>query len=225
MYFEIIHEYEKILCGERKQFHSGYTVSGINAGAIRRVLYYAIEEILDWEPVEMAQKFTPEMISRLGLGNIVSKVPFPPGLERGRDYFYYAEFLYPGTCTDKWKTAALKYYTGYIKNSRNRVILDCPREHKDIYLFNFLEYAISTFLPEGIDKDDPKALYGFFSSDGVDEFLSNAKLSYPCAVQYLYPVDMLHAYLGTKGAAVDPEFYPYYRFRAFMKENCLCPSF
>ena len=225
MYFELIHEYEKILCGERKQFHSGYTLSGMNDGAVRRVLHYAVEEILDWEPSEMARKFTPEMISSLGLVNIASKVPFPPGLERSEDYFYYAEFLYPGTCTDEWKSAALKYYISYLKKARSRLPLGCPREHKDIYLFNFLEYAISTLLPTGIDKDDPKALYIFFSSDSINGFLVKAKLAEHCALQYLYPIDMLHAYLGTKGLAVSPELYPYYRFRAFSNENNLCPSF
>lgn len=224
MYYELIQEYEKILCGERKQFHSGYTLTGMNDGAIRRVLYYAVEEILDWEPSEMAQKFTPEIISDLGLVNIASKVPFPPGLERSRDYFYYAEYLYPGTCTEEWKSATLKYYISYLKSARNRVPPGCPREYKEIYLFNFLEYAISAFLPAGIE-DDPEALYKFFSSDGIDGFLAKAKLTEICAIQYLYPIDMLHAYLGTKGSAVDPELYPYYRFRAFMNENHLCPSF
>ena len=225
MYLELIYEYEKILCGERKQFHSGYTLTGMNTESVRRVLHYAVEEILDWEPSEMARKLTPEMISRLGLVNIVSKVPFPPGLERSTDYFYYAEFLYPGTCTDEWKSAVLKYYICYLEKARNRLPLGCPREHKDIYLFNYLEYAILNLLPAGIDKDNPKALYGFFSSDGIDGFLSRAKLSEPCAIQYLYPVDMLHAYLRARGIAVNSELYPYYRFRAFMNENNLCPSF
>jgi hypothetical protein len=197
----------------------------MNNEAIRRVLYFAVEEILDWDPSEMARKFTPEIISRLGLVNIPSKVPFPPGLKRSKDYFYYAEFLYPGTCTDMWKAAALKYYIGYLKKARNRLPLGCPREHKDIYLFNFLEYAISVLLPSSIDQDDPKALYEFFSSDNIDRFLLKAKLAEPCAIQYLYPIDMLHAYLGTKGTAVDHELYPYYRFRSFMNENNFCPSF
>ena len=224
-YFELIHAYEAILCGGRKQFHSTYSSNSTNTMAVQGVLYYAVEKILDWEPSEMAQRFTPEMISRLGLVNIANKVPFPPGLERSTDYFYYAEFLYPGTCTEEWKSAALKYYKSYLQKTRNRLPLCCPREHKDIYLFNFLEYAISNFLPVDIDKDDPRALYRFFSSGSIDIFLSRIKLSGPCAIQYLYPIDMFHAYMGSKGTAVSPELYPYYKFRAFMNENNLCPSF
>lgn len=215
-----IMEYEKILCGTRAGFSATYINLGTDPNIIREVLRYAVEEILCWTPEEMAVKFDGNVISRLHLDPVTRKVRFPNDLDRDRHTFYYADFAYPGTCRKERREAAMEYYKSKILNSRRHRWRWFPSEKEnDIYLFNFLEYAL-TNNAYGIDPESPAALYRLFGLHRrINAFLKEFGLLELCLRQYLYPIDMLQDYLSYKGMEPDQDLYLFHRCEYFLIQS------
>lgn len=213
-------EYEKILCGEREKFSFSYVNLNANTYTLREILRYAVEQILCWTPEEMADRFTNELIARLHLRDVVVKIPFPADLNRDVDTFYYADFLYPGSCIERRKEAALKYYTANVitVNSKKWSWIP-PKEENGIYLFNFLGYALE-HNAYGVDPDDLPSLYRFFGfRRRINAFLKDMGIMELCILQYPFPIDMLQDYLCFTGKETDTDRYMYYRCMYYMSDK------
>lgn len=215
-----INEYEKILCGERIDFSTTFINRDTDIKTLLGIIRYAVENVLCWSPEEMAERFDNDIIKRLHLHAVTYKITFPHDLNKETDMYYYAELLYPGTCTEKRRKSAREYYVSTYLNFPNRKWSWLPPIEKgDLYLYNFLDCALEELQPD-IDKNNTRALYEFFGCcKKINDFLYKANLKLLCMRQYTYPIDMLQDYLRYKGLKPDHDLYLYYRVQYFVSKN------
>lgn len=91
----VLIDYEAVLMRQHKQYHLKGKDADVTPKSAKEVLRYAFERILHWSPYNVRDYFTPEVSRKLKLENCIDSVPFPVELDRTRDYFFVASWLYP----------------------------------------------------------------------------------------------------------------------------------
>ena len=91
------YEYERIITGKqdgitRKIFKQKNKKAEVVAAEIIR---YAIDTHTTWSPEYARAHFSQETITDLKLTSVVDQIPFPPELDRKKDFYYYIIKAYP----------------------------------------------------------------------------------------------------------------------------------
>ncbi len=124
------------------------------------LLKYAFEEIYGWSPQMVYNFFTPEVAEWMELDICVKKIPFPPELDKNKDYFYVATYLYPDKIAYNKRKTVLAIY----ERERYKENPDFPKdffknkEGKENYNL-ILRYVLSEHFYSSSIKD----IYEYFS--------------------------------------------------------------
>lgn len=202
-------EYECILLKKRKSFTSTYMGKTTPAKNARSVFRFAFEDILDWTPQMVMDNLSPELINILRLQKPLSRIEFPPELNRNVDLFYLAWIMYPEKIHIRKKDIVLRCY----ENVRLGKISKFPKnffsEASGILNASIcLQYVIN----RKMHFRDVKELYGIFAiKEKIVPILKENQLYAPCCEFYEYPIDFLHASLPEKDQ--DELCYNFERFK------------
>ena len=189
-------EYESLLLKKRKSFTHTYMGKTTPMKNARSVLRFAFEDILDWTPQMVRDNLSPRIINALCLQKPLSRIEFPPELNKNVDLFYLAWIMYPETIHINKKDIVLRCY----ENVRLGRISKFPKnffsEASGISNASIcLQYAINRKLK----FRNVKELYEMFAKkEKIVPFLKENQLYAPCCEFYEHPIDFLHASLPEK---------------------------
>ena len=186
-----IAEYEECLIGNRRtisNYYFSYNQYG-NMKLALQVIKHGLEKYLRWNPEQLRDCLTPEIMEQLRLQQMVRHIIFPPELDASRDLFFIIWQLYPHTIHFSDKDLILRVYKGIL----DRTILKYPKEfftgHDGrIRSQVCLRYMIEQFLP----INSLEELYEYFASSNCQNVLKQNKLLVICNDLYETPLEYLH---------------------------------
>lgn len=120
----LLHEYEEICLGNRRNF-SNYFFSGSKYKEEKTalsIIRYAIEERLHWTPNEMKEYFNKDIAKLLHLEEVIKHIEFPPELNPEKDFYYLAHKLYPKRTNSEYKGRDGKKESGIDFNEKELVV-------------------------------------------------------------------------------------------------------
>lgn len=209
-------EYDDILCHNRIEFYGTYVGKSATQEDVADYLRYVFEEMLGWTPEDLRDKYTHELAEKLHISRLVGKVRWPVELDREKDLFYMAVFLYPDRITYPRKERILDYYKNvYIKKEKISQKTFYDADLPDLYLLNCARYMV--------DKEfgswPVKKIYEFFTGKKkvYTEFLRKYKMTVVCQLNYEFAIDMIHEVLPEEKK--DEDLYAFYRLLLFCREN------
>ena len=205
-------EYEMILCGERKSFYA--IGRNTTQSEVIAFLRYVFEDIVGWSPEQLCAFYTHEIAAKLHIERVIGKIVWPVELDRNKDRFYVAVYLYPDRITYNKKERIIQYYLeAYLPDDKRKIFFDpnLPR----FYIENCAEYMIKQEFEDSESAD----IYGFFSKKKSEymPMLKQYKLNAACGSNYPYCVDMIHRALPTEKK--DDELYTFWRLMIWAKDN------
>lgn len=195
-----IYEYEQILLGKRKTFSAflfGISEEEDTKHALE-VCRYGLEKILNWQPTMTRDYFDTDIAKRLKLLPAIEHIAFPPELNPEKDYFYIIHRLYPQLVHFDTRQARMHLYEalgqkGSGKKHFPKGYFQGP--HGPARAADCLLYVLKNYCT----YDSIEDLYSFFGNPSkANQFLKQYQLYLPCNNLYEYPVDFLHASLGSK---------------------------
>lgn len=155
------------------------------------MFHYAFENILHWDPVDVVNGASKDLINVLRLVLPYSSVKFPRELKSNKDYFYLAQKLYPHLQTYDIRHLVELTYKNVIGKKEGKF----PKEYfvekeGDIRACICLQYVLQHYF----SFRDSKEMYDTFADEKqANALLSEYKLLKACRMLYKTPLDYLHA--------------------------------
>lgn len=201
----LIYEYQSYLLGNQLAFplakQGSKTEEDKNA---KIVLRYAVENLLKWNPIEMRDHFTLEVIERLKLQRVVAGIVVPPEIDKKEDLDYFAHILYPAAVPYNFKKLTIKAYKRVLNNTTRKYpkgFFDDPRG-RDRALY-CLQYILSKCtLAETYEQ-----LYARFADKSANNLLEATRLISARRRHWDSALDYFHAVMPD-----EPMFNVLYHF-------------
>ena len=209
-------EYDEILCHNRIEFYGTYVGRNATQDDMKDYLIYIFRDFLGWSPEEVRDNFTHELAEKLHITRLISKIKWPVELDREKDLFYVAVFLFPERIGYPKKERILSYYKEvYLKKEKTSQKTFFDPDLPKLYLINCAEYML-----EKEFSDWPaEKIYSFFSGKKkiYMDVLKRYKIGIACQLNYEYVIDMIHEALPEEKKDID--LYAFWRVMHFYKEN------
>lgn len=208
----LIIEYEMILCGERKTFY----MIGSNTTQDDVVIFlrYVFEEIVGWSPEQLRDLYTDEIAKKLHIERVIEKIAWPVELDRKKDFFYVAVFLYPDRITYNKKERIIQYYlNSYLPDEKIRPFFET--RNPELYI----EICAGYMLEQEFGDAQASEIYEFFAKKKSEymPMLKRYKLNAACSNSYQCCLDMIHRALPPEKR--NDELYTLWRFIRWIKDN------
>jgi len=164
----------------------------INNMIALELLKYAIESRLGWDPRDVRDKLSMELLKILKLDHLLQYIDFPDELIPENDLFYIAWKIWPDVKDIPDHELELKPYKEFLNNKLYKM----PKEYFTgsdglRRAANCLEYALEQ------EKSFPSLFdrYSFFASPQARTYLSRYRLSRICNSIFESPLDFMHSSL------------------------------
>lgn len=210
---EVIIEYENCLIGKNKTISQSFFPYDdyANEKIALRIMKYAFETYLGWDPFALRDHLTKDILKKLKLTQLIRYISFPPELNSKKDFFYIIWKLYPQTINFSENDLILKVY----KNLLSGKIQRFPKEFfTGIYGLERARLCLQYMIEEYIQVSSIEELYELFSSENIITLLEKYKLRSICEDSFLDPLEFLHYSLPEKQKS---EFL--YNFYIFMRKK------
>lgn len=191
---EIIYEYEQILLGKKKKYISSFIGTDMQKkSAAGTILYYAINNILHWDPETAKANLTGEVIKELKLETVLKTL----GLSYTKlDIFTVQKILelaFPGNVKYSFSRQTIDIYTQVLNIDGKSHISEFPKgffsDEDGLRRASIcLMYAISATL---YDKT-LRQLYNFFASPACNKWLRKMRLAGNVKKLYDDPLEYFH---------------------------------
>ena len=211
-------EYDEILCHNRVEFYGTYVGRYSTQEEMRDYLLYIFEDFLGWSPEELRDHFTHELAEKLHITRLISKIKWPVELDRDKDLFYVAVFLYPDRITYPRRERVLAHYREvYLKKEKTSQKTFFDPDLPEMYLLNCMEYIME----EEFGDWSPEDIYAFFSGKKKTymDVLRKYKIGIACQLNYEYIIDIVHQALPEEKR--DTDLYAFWRVIHFYRDNKL----
>lgn len=217
-------DYEKVMVNDK---YKNYKVvqqyeeaqEGVKNAAY--IIRYVFESILEWSPSMIRDYFTPQISKWLNLENCIDKIPFPSELDKSRDYFYIASFLYPKELPYKKKHIVLDLYEKERCKKKPKFNRGFFKHANGKENFNIcMRYIVSEKFINASKED----IYSFFSENKPSRaFLRENNLLDAMSVHYSTPLEAVHNVLPDVDK--DDTLYYYYMITSELKRKKVrcCP--
>lgn len=179
------------------------------------ILKYVFNNILEWSPTMVRDYFTPDIAEWLNLTNCTSKIPFPSELDKNKDFFYIASYIYPKEVPYKKKNIVLDMYEQERYKER-------PKFNKDFFnLANGKEnydICLRYILAERFINSEKEEIYAYFANNKQGrQFLRENNLLKPLSQHYDCVLEAVHNALNE--ADKDETLYYYYYLMSELKRK------
>lgn len=206
---EIIYEYEMTLIGKRKEIAPYYFRYGVveNEQTALKVIRYALETYLQWEPERMYFNLTIKELERLNLLPLLGYVQYPMDMPQKSDMKPLIAKLYPKQFRETENELVIRIYnkmlaTTSAKYPREFFVGNSGRNRANCCL----QYALNRMPP----FNSVREIYEMFSRGRGNTTLRMLKLNNVCGKLYDDPLDFLHDSLP--GNVRSTFWYKYYKF-------------
>lgn len=206
---ELYVEYEKLLLGKKRNLPGSFwnqnpTVSYQNALIIIR---YAVEKLLCWTPLDVANALTLEMMHKMKLHVLLKYLDIPAVYESGFDAHYIAHILYPREIPYNHAQATLEIY--------QRVISDEARAYPKRFFHDEegiqrARICLSYVLRNKLFFSSIEDMYERFASSEGQQILIQFHLT-AAAILFETPIDYLHQSLSETQR--NDFLYNYHKFQ------------
>lgn len=207
---DILYEYDEYLLGNISSFsrHFFNSTDRETEENVLLIFKYAIEDILQWTPIEARDYLTEDVIKRLKLDKLIKKVKFPGELNPHTDYFYITHLLYPNVVKFNERELILKTYKEVLAGK----LYKFPKEYLDgakgvMRICVCFQYMIAQYLSFSSIKE----IYEFFTTPAGSKALKKYRLYPVCIDKFEFQIDFLHQSLPN--VQKDEFWYNYYRFQ------------
>ena len=213
----VLNEYDQVLIGNRKAIsNKNFVFEGNGNQKIALTVFkYAIEELLQWDPVTAFDFFKPEVVEMMKLTGLLKYIMFPPEISKEHTE-YIVTLLYP--------TKVPYVMDPYVIETYKKVRNDEMKYPRD-FMFGYkgclraricLNYAMRNKV-----FDSPEDMYRFFASMEGVQFMKDEKLYQLFTSSFSSPIEFLHYNLDDESSS---ELYFYYylylfRYRQRTKHN------
>ena len=92
-----IQEYSDVLCEQKQNFSFSLLANTGDAERCADILRTIFKEYFRWTPEQVRDCLTPKDVDRMCLRQLIRKLPAPPEVNREKDLYYVAWYLYPQT--------------------------------------------------------------------------------------------------------------------------------
>ena len=201
-------EYKEVLLGQRKAYSSALmSKQGIEwrKGLLRSIF----EQYRNWTPEQIRDLLTPALVTEMKLWTLINSIPCPAELDRKKELYYVAWYLYPETRNMTDDQLTLKLHADILNGQKRgfpRGYFDgdkgCHRAH-----ILFCEMIEREFPRLGI-TDNTRFLYEYFASCHGKGLLRKYKLMTALCARYDSPLEYLHDFLPPKQK--DDDLFKYY---------------
>lgn len=197
---EIVYEYEQILLGKKQKYISSFIGTDIQKkDAAGTILYYAINNILHWDPETAKANLTGEIIKELKLETVLKILELP---YTKLDIFTVQKILelaFPGNVKYSFSRQTIDIYTQVLNIDGQSHIPEFPKgffsgEDGLRRASICLMYAVSATL---YDKT-LRQLYDFFASPACNKWLRKMRLAGNIKKLYDDPLEYFHYSLPIK---------------------------
>lgn len=212
----VIAEYEQILIGNLEGFSPRYfqRKSLRNEKVALAVYRYAIEELLEWTPVDADRFFSLTVADRMKLTPLLLYIDFPPEIidVQGK-ITYVLHLLYPQQIHYDFRGYVIEIYTEVLQGKR-KYPRDFMYGHKGLLR---AEICLQYILNKEMVFESKESLYEFFTSGNIYGFLKKKKLYQLYRSFFAKPLDYLHESLPEE---IRNEFlYQFYNFAREWKKQ------
>lgn len=201
-------EVQEILLNKRQHYSASFLDRDTGDINIYEALRYLFEAFLEWNPIQVRDCLSYEIIKLLKMEPLVNRIPCPPELDRNRDFEFVAWYLYPETINCTKKDLAIKVYHRLIRGEISRF----PKGYFDGTVQAWFR-ARCTFQCMLIEYLPPfpsmEAMYAFFAGAAGREAIRKYKLLVPLRELYDSPLDYLHDSLSSQQK--DEKLYQKYK--------------
>jgi hypothetical protein len=182
------------------------------------IFRYAIENILDWTPLDVVNCFDLNVIKNLHLLVPYKYLIFPEELSKRKDFFYVSHLLYP---------TIIPYSTkNFVIISYQRVLNQNGKFSKDFFLGAEGELraciCLQYLLKEHLSFNSIEELYYYFSTSKAISTLRQYNLATVCSELFESPLEFVHSALPKKQK--NELYFQFYRFEAALKAKKLKSS-
>ena len=209
----LIYQYHQFLLGNQKalSLSSDSTDSYVIKKNALFLLRYAVEKILRWDAIKMKMYFNKDVVDRLKLHKIMSKINVPPEINPKEDWSYYAHILYPDKIKVDFKDLTEKAYKRVLEKKTQKI----PRGFfDDAYGKDRAIYCLQYILKQNDYGNDIESLYARFINPNIDDELNSVRLSLAKRCHWTKAIDYLHE-------ALPPDkknnvFYHFYKMKLYL---------
>lgn len=205
----LYYEYEQILIGNKDAFTPCFFKYGDKTSHTYAmiVLRFAVEKYLRWNPYDMKDLISKEIIDLMKLNSIMKYINFPIEVNKDEDYYILAALAYPNIIKIDTKELVLRTY----KDVLNDKISKFPKE----YLTGFdgimrAGICLQHIIKKHYGFSSNQELYAFFISPDCIKALKKYRLNNISNEMFEYPIDFLHESLPSYQK--DEFLYNFYKF-------------
>ncbi len=213
---EIVMEYDDSLLGLRPPISTYYFDKDAfaNSNLALELIKYAVETRLKWDPYQIREYLTMDILKFLKLDHVYKFIKFPPELDSKTDMFYIAWALYPETQNRTYEELELRPYKALLNNEISKLPVGFFSDFDGLRRAgNCLIYVIENYHPFESKFD----MYEFFSTFEAKKFLKKMKLNRFCNTLYDNPLEYLHCSLSENEAS--NLFYSFFYFKKNYESN------
>lgn len=215
--------YDQVMLGRKKTLGKELFSSTVNNAKqiteqdeerVLKVIRYALEYYMGWEPEQTKANLDPKVLKRLRLEGVVNqRIRFPVELEPMQNMDYLVHRLYPDRYHYSQEDAVIAYYekvlNGEVERFKKDFFKDGDGRNRAIICFKRM-------LQTGRQFRSYKEMFDFFATTAGRQMISHAKLGSPCRDLFQYPIVYLYAALPPE---VQEEYEDYYNYLKFGQIN------
>lgn len=211
---ENLHEVREMLLGQRQHYSANFLnreTGNINA---YEALKYIFEAFLCWDPYQVRDCLTTEIVKLMKMESLINRIPCPPELDRSRDLEFVAWYLYPQTKNCNQRDLSIKVYRRLIDGE----IVRFPKGYFDGTKRGWfraqctLQYMLIEYFPP---FENLESLYKFFAGPEGRKAIQKYKLTVPLQELYETPLDYLHDSLSPTQRSESL----YRKYKAILQKN------
>lgn len=209
-----LREYDEVLMGKRKTYSAACMNKSQGPNICAEMLRYIFPYYLKWTPEQVRDCLTHAVIKAMKLEPLINRIPSPPEINRDKELYFVAWYLYPKTCNVSKSELIIKVYMDVIEGRISKF----PKSYfdgNDGYVRARLLLLI--MIREFLSFESVEQMYAFFSSDEGRRAINKYKLTVPLRELYSSPLDYLHDSLAE--GQKDDRLYRKYNQNVKRKEG------